>query len=78
MQGAQMASDWYHSEFLAAEEEVIERAKADGKYVVPDEEWLAELWTYYDVIWENALASGKYDEAFINELYELYLTNTGR
>ena len=32
----------------------------------------------YDVIWENALASGKYDEAFINELYELYLTNTGR
>lgn len=78
MEAAQKASDWYHTEFFAAEEEVIERAKADGKYVVPDEEWQQELYGYYDTIWEDALTSGNYDETFINQLHDLYMKNTGR
>lgn len=72
------AREWYNAELLKQEKELIERLKAEGKNViVPDDKWKAEMYKNADVIWQEALASGKYDEAFIKELYALYQKNIG-
>lgn len=70
------AREWYNAELLKQENELIERLKAEGKNViVPDDKWKAEMFKNADVIWQEALASGKYDESFIKELYALYQKN---
>ncbi|HHY28756.1 MAG TPA: TRAP transporter substrate-binding protein [Desulfitobacterium dehalogenans] len=72
------AREWYNAELLKQENELIERLKAEGKdVIVPDDKWKAEMYKNADVIWQEALASGKYDEAFIKELYALYQNNVG-
>lgn len=72
------AREWYNKELLKQEKELIERLKAQGKNViVPDDKWKAEMHKNADVIWQDALKSGKYDEAFIKQLYALYQQNIG-
>ncbi|MBC2722135.1 TRAP transporter substrate-binding protein [Desulfosporosinus sp.] len=72
------AREWYTAELLKQEKELIERLKAEGKNViVPDDKWKAEMYKNADVIWQEALKSGKYDETFIKELYALYQKNIG-
>lgn len=73
------AREWYTEELLRQEKELIEKLKADGKNVIePDDAWKAEMFDHAEVIWQEALTSGKYDETFINQLYELYKENTGK
>lgn len=72
------ARAWYTAELLKQEKELIDRLKAQGKNViVPDDKWKAEMYKNADVIWQEALKSGKYDETFIKQLYELYQKNIG-
>lgn len=78
-EAGKMAADWYHAEAISYEEDLIERVRESGKRVIePDQEWLDEIAKHADVIWEEAMESGKYDEEFINELHKLYLKNTNR
>jgi TRAP-type C4-dicarboxylate transport system substrate-binding protein len=73
------AREWYTAELLKQEKELIERLKAEGKTVIePDDKWKAEMAKNADIIWQEALASGKYDQTFINQLYELYQKNVGK
>ncbi|HHV64836.1 MAG TPA: TRAP transporter substrate-binding protein [Peptococcaceae bacterium] len=73
------AREWYTAELLKQEKELIERLKAEGKKVIePDDKWKAEMAKNADIIWQEALSSGKYDQTFINQLYELYKENTGK
>lgn len=73
------AGEWYHAELVSQEEALIERITKEGMNVVyPDDAWNSELAGYADAIWEDALNSGNYDEDFIQQLYALYLKNTGR
>lgn len=73
------AREWYTAELLKQEKELIERLKASGKNVIiPDDKWKSEMYANADVIWQEALASGKYDQAFITQLHELYKKNTGK
>jgi TRAP-type transport system periplasmic protein len=72
------AREWYNAELLKQEKELVDRLKAQGKNViVPDDKWKAEMHKNADVIWQTALASGKYDETFIKQLYALYQKNVG-
>ncbi|MGE4354489.1 MAG: TRAP transporter substrate-binding protein [Oscillospiraceae bacterium] len=71
------AREWYTEELLKQESALLERATAEGKYVIePDDAWKAELYENAAVIWQEALDSGKYDTDFINKLYALYQENT--
>lgn len=73
------AREWYNSELLKQENALIEGLKAAGKNViVPDDQWKAEMYANADVIWQEALSSGKYDAAFIKQLHDLYKKNTGK
>jgi len=72
------AREWYTAELLKQEKELIARLKAEGKNVIePDDKWKTDMHKNADVIWQDALASGKYDETFIKQLYALYQKNIG-
>ncbi|MCI8650098.1 MAG: TRAP transporter substrate-binding protein [Anaerotruncus sp.] len=76
-QAGKKAAEWYHSELLSQEEALLKRAAEEGKYVIePDDAWKQEMYQYAAEIWQEALSSGKYDEAFINQLYALYQENS--
>lgn len=77
LEAGRKTTEWYNQEMMAQEEALIERAKSEGKYVIePDDAWKDEMYQYAEKIWQEALASGKYDETFINQLYALYQENT--
>ncbi|HZK83347.1 MAG TPA: TRAP transporter substrate-binding protein [Desulfosporosinus sp.] len=70
------AREWYNTELLKQEKELIERVKAKGmNVIIPDDKWKAEMYKNADTIWQQALTSGKYDETFIKQLYALYQKN---
>ena len=77
LEAGRMAREWYTAERLA-QEEALEAELADRgiNVVYPDDAWKAEMYEDADIIWQEALDSGNYDEEFINQLYELYQENT--
>ena len=77
LEAGKLAREWYTAERLA-QEEALEAELADRgiNVVYPDDAWKAEMYEDAAIIWQEALDSGKYDETFINQLYELYVSNT--
>ena len=77
LEAGRMAREWYTAERLAQEEALeAELAERGINVVYPDDAWKAEMYEDADIIWQEALDSGNYDEEFINQLYELYQENT--
>lgn len=77
LEAGKLAREWYTEERLA-QEEALEAELADRgiNVVYPDDAWKAEMYEDAAIIWQEALDSGKYDETFINQLYDLYVSNT--